>query len=470
MKSMWQKLSLVFVCLVILSATARPALAADNVVLQWNSVILQSVRNTRLGPPMVARALAIIHTAMYDAWAAYDPIAVGTQLGGSLRRPAAEHTLANKEKAVSFAAYRALVDLFPTEQALFDSLMASLGYDPSDNSTDTSTASGIGNTASAAVLATRHHDGSNQLGDLNPGAYSDYTGYRPVNTPDKLSDPNRWQPLRQPNGQAQVFLVPHWGFVDPFAMTVGSQFRPKGPALFPADRYRKQAEDVLRLSGKLTDRDKAIAEYWADGPATETPPGHWNLFAQQISRRDNHSLDDDVKLFFALGNVLLDASIAVWEAKVIFDYIRPVSAIRFLFKGQRVPAWGGPFQGTRLIDGANFQSYIGTPPFAEYVSGHSTFSSSSAEILRLFTGSDFFGGAVTIPAGSSRIEPGLTPTSEVVLSWATFTDAANEAGLSRRLGGIHFEDGDLGGRNMGRQIAALVWLKALEYFNGTAAQ
>src|SRR5262249_19319413 len=156
---------------------APPQLApGDNVLLQWNQVALQAVRNTNLGPPMVARSLAILHTCMYDAWAAYDDVAVGTRLGGTLRRPLEERSLINKEKAISYAAYRALIDLFPASQApMFDGLMMSLGYDPADASTDPANPAGVGNLAAAAVIAFRHHDGANQLGDLNPGAYSHYT-------------------------------------------------------------------------------------------------------------------------------------------------------------------------------------------------------------------------------------------------------------------------------------------------------
>lgn len=108
-----------------------------------------------------------------------------------------------------------------------------------------------------------------------------------------------------------------------------------------------------------------------------------------------------------------------------------------------------------------------TPPFAEYTSGHSTFSAASAEILKRFTGSDSLRQSVIFKPGSSEIEPGVTPQLPVTLYWDTFSDAAAEAGLSRRLGGIHFEDGDTYGRIMGRQIANLVWIKALSYINGT---
>src|SRR5829696_4542718 len=208
-------------------------------VVRWNEAALDAIRITHPGPPMVARALAIVHTCIYDAWAAYDSVAVGTRLGGALRRPAAERTLANKNEAISYAARDALVDLYPTEAARFNDLLTSLGYDPAITSSNTSTPSGIGHVAAAAVLAFRHGDGSNQLGDLHPGAYSDYTGYAPVNDPDHINDPNRWQPLRVPDGHGgsvvQTYITPHWGLATPFALGSGAQFRPEnGPARFPS--------------------------------------------------------------------------------------------------------------------------------------------------------------------------------------------------------------------------------------------
>ena len=453
----------VFVCL----SLGQPARAEGNVVLAWNDALLQAVRNTRFAPMFTARALAIVHTSMYDAWAAYDPVAVGTQFGGSLRRPDTEHTDANKQRAISFAAYRALVDLFPTQQAvLFDPLMANLGYDPLDTSTDTTTPTGVGNVAAAAVLTFRHADGSNQRGDLHPGAYSDYTGYVPENDPDNLNDPNRWQPLRNANGSVQTFLAPHWGRVTPFAVDSISGIRPAPPPMYPHGLYRRDANQVLHLSAQLDDVKKVIAEYWADGPGSETPPGHWNLFAHFVSGRDGHTLDQDVKMFFALGNALLDASVVVWECKRFYDYVRPVSAIRFLYAGTPVRAWGGPYHGTQLVMGENFQSYIPTPPFAEYVSGHSAFSAASAEILKSFTASDTLGAVATVLAGSSRIEPGAVPATDITLSWETFSAAADEAGISRRYGGIHFEHGDLQARALGREIGAAVWARAQAFFTG----
>src|SRR5581483_5010100 len=100
-------------------------------------------------------------------------------------------------------------------------------------------------------------------------------------------------------------------------------------------------------SAALTDEQKMIAEYWADGPRSELPPGHWDLFAQFVSRRDRHAarehgLDLDVKLFFALTNAIHDAGICCWDNKRAFDSVRPITALRHLFRGRQVSAWGGP--------------------------------------------------------------------------------------------------------------------------------
>lgn len=467
-----------FTAFVLLSSGA---FASDTINVTWNDQALAAVRAARMGPPMAARALAVLHTCIFDAWVAYDRNAVGTQLGGSLRRPAQERTNANKQKAISYAAYRALSDLFPQPAQLagFNAEMIALGFDPTDNSTDTRTPQGIGNVACAAVLAFRHHDGSNQLAD-EPGTpsgaapYADYTGFVPVNSWDAINDPNRWQPLRVPTATPgvftiQQFLAPQWGLVTPFALSSPLQFLDSSPALFGSKEYRKQAKQILAYSAGLTDERKVIAEYWADGPASVTPPGHWTLFGEFVSRRDHHSLDADAKMFFALGNGLLDASISSWSAKRGFDSARPITAIHALFAGKPVLAWGGPFAGTRIIDGADWQPYqaptVVTPSFPEFFSGHSVFSRTAATILTLFTGSPEFGASFTQMAGTSVVEPGITPAADVTLTWKTFQDAADQAGLSRRFGGIHFENGDLTGRQIGEKIGQLVWSKALSYFD-----
>ena len=443
----------------------------DNVVLRWDEQTLATIRAQRTGPTINARALAMVHTAMYDAWAAYDATAVGTRLGGSLRRPPAERTLAYKSMAISYAAYRVLLDLFPARAGDFTAFMGAMGYDPNETTTDPASPAGVGNKAAAALLAFRATDGSNQA-----GGYADTSGYVPVNTPDEVNDPLHWQPLRHPNGSGgtvvQKFLTPHWADVTPFALTSPNQFLPPGPTQRTLLQLDEEINDTLLQSALLTDLQKVRAEYWADGPSSETPPGHWCLFAQAVSRARGHSLDDDAKLFFALANAELDASIAAWNAKRKWDYVRPITAVRVRKKGKLVLAWAGPYKGTRLIRGETWHPYqtatFPTPPFPEYVSGHSTFSGAGARVLQRFTGSDLFGARVTIRPGSSFIEPGLTPLVSQVLVWPTFSGAAAEAGVSRRQGGIHFPDGDLHGRALGASVGQNAWQKAQTYITGTA--
>lgn len=464
---------------IAISPLAAPA--ADNVVLRWNQTTLDTIGAVRGSPTVSSRAIGIVGTAMYDAWAPYDSKALGTQLGGSLRQDSHARTLANKQKAISYAAYRVLTDLYPSETARFNALMAELGYDPADTSTNRHTPAGVGNTVAAALLAMRHNDGSNQLGDLHPGAYSDYTGYVPVNGPDTPVadlDPNHWQALRTPTSDGgtvvQTPLSPHWGLVQPFSVVSAVQLRPTQlPAMHPSDAYRIQVEELVSISANLDEHQKVIADYWADGPHSWTPPGHWQYFAQQVSRRRGHTLDQDVKLFFAMGNAVMDGGIVAWDSKFHFDYVRPVTAIHYFYNNVPITAWMGHGLGTGTILGQDWKPYQKvnevTPPFPEYISGHSIFSAASAEVLKSFTGSDEFGESVTIPAGGSGIEPGLVPSQPITLSWATFSEAADEAGVSRKYGGIHFTDGDLVSRATGRKVGAAVWAKVNSYINGTAS-
>jgi len=408
------------------AVAATPAVSADNAVLVWDEAVLHGIRATKPGPTVAARALAVAHTAMYDAWAAYDESAYPWAPHEDWRRPAAERTAAAKAEAVSYAGHRAVVDLFPSEASYYDGLLTAQGYDPADATSDLASPRGVGLAAAAGVLTLRHADGSNQLGDRTPGGarYADYTGYAPVNTPILVTDVNRWQPLSVVVGNAivtQSFTTPQWGLVTPFALSSGSVLRPaQGPPQWPDPRYEQEASEILALSAGLDDREKMLAEYFADGPNSEFPPGHWALFAQFVSRRDGHSLDDDVKVFFTLGNGLLDASIVAWDAKRHWDYVRPITAIRFLYRGQTVQGWGGPGQGTVSMPGELWRPYqvpnVVSPPFPEFFSGHSVFSATGAEILAELTGSDAFGYSVTIRAGTSAAEPGLVPASDLTFS------------------------------------------------------
>jgi hypothetical protein len=457
-----------------------PPSVNDNVVLQWDEELLQAVRALPPGPTVTARAISVVHTVIFDAWAAYDAKARGTRLGASLRRPAAERTVANKNKAISFAAYKALVDLFPARKFDFDEQMAAL-FGP-DWAADTSTPVMTGTTAAQAVLDYRHADGANQL-----NGYADTCRpacYQPVNTGDTVVDPWRWQPLRVPLGVGpqQRATTPHWSKVKGFALSSPSQFQAPGPDRQGNAFDPRHVDNLLALTSGpngsgLTDQQKVTAEYWADGPRSEFPPGHWALIAQVLSRKRGHSLDYDARMFFALGNALMDASIAAWAAKFRWDFVRPITAIRERYKGRQVTSWLGPYQGYGQVQGEQWIPYqspnVVTPPFPEYVSGHSTFSSAAAAILARFTGSDAFGAGVTVKAGSSLFEPRTdtqagTPATDILLTWPTLTAAAKNAGLSRRLGGIHFQDGDEHGYNLGQRVGTNVLARTLAYVNGTS--
>lgn len=336
-----------------------------------------------------------------------------------------------------------------------------------------------------------------------------------------VKDITRWTaenfPIDDLDAPIQNPLTPHWGQVTPFALSEGSQFRPPEAISFLLDPEAKtdlqagtitrrdgteieisreligtdinpdfinQAEELIAFSANLTDEQKIIAEFWEDPSGTPFPPGHWLEIGQFVSQRDNHTLDEDAQLFFALGNGLMDAGIATWEAKYFYDYARPVRTIRELGRlcligtekivgsGEcYIDAWGGVGQGPQNILATDFLTYQNpnsdpSPPFPEYTSGHSAFSTAGAEILKLFSGSDWYGDSIAFPLGSSRFEPGFTPESSVTLSWDTFTEAANEAGISRLYGGIHFINGDLEGRELGSKVGTAVWQRGQFFING----
>ncbi|HZA81679.1 MAG TPA: hypothetical protein VFC13_09435, partial [Actinomycetes bacterium] len=256
----------------------------DNVILKWNEELLQAVRSsTGHGPTITARALGFLHTATYDAWEAYHPTAKSTLANGVPEQrvgkdPAVDQ--ASKSKAISYAAYRVLVDLFPARTADLAAQMAELGHDPTDDSTDTATPQGVGNKAAQAVIAFRHADGSNQTLDTKGTAdpsddtvtypyrctpTETTTCYTPVNTGDTVTDPWRWQPLRVPlgSGNPQSPLAPHWGQVKPFALTSAQQFKVAGPPKTLSGYSTADIVQALADTSNLDDRKKTTAEYWA---------------------------------------------------------------------------------------------------------------------------------------------------------------------------------------------------------------
>ena len=468
----------------LLGGPAAKAAAGEDLVRQWNQVALNSITDTsipqiRRVPPVAARSLAIVHTAIYDAWAAYDPTADATN-GAS-----AAGSTDDQKLAISHAAYETLSTLFGA-RAEFGAMLAAQGSAPGDPAP----AAQIGQRAAADILTQRAGDGANFPSYADPTNWSSSAANVNKSTPTPVVvtqqqphvqpvDPNKWQPLINPDGTTQSFLVPHWAFVTPFAMTSGGSLRPAGPAVRLTGTAGGQkggnglvvleVQQALKYSAELNDQTKSTAWYWSDGPGSVTPPGHWNVIAQEVSRRRGNTLGQDAKLFFALNNALLDAGIVAWDAKRAFNSMRPITAVRWIMENAMILAWK-PNQGSRVrMPGQEWRPFLPTPPFAEYTSGHSTFSAAAAAVLRSFTGSDSFSFSATVAQGSipSSIESGV-PTNSVTLSWPSFTEMAKSAGVSRQIGGIHFKDGDDHARATGTTCGNAAYNKAKGYFKTTS--
>jgi hypothetical protein len=281
---------------------------------------------------------------------------------------------------------------------------------------------------------------------------------------------------------------------------------------------------------KLGDYARTLAEFWADGPQSETPPGHWNTIANYamdrgLARRvggagpELDPLAWDVRLYLALNGALHDAAIAAWELKRVYLGSRPITLIRYMggngpslsdddaglplepglveqvtpetaqpggrhegFEVGTVVIRGWPGQpvdpetqvsGVHWVRAVEWRTYqrdtFVTPPFPGFVSGHSSYSRSAAEVLALLTGSPYFPGGFgeyVVPAGFLQFEEG--PTTDVHLQWVTYFDAADQAGISRRWGGIHPSYDDYAGRRLGHVVGPQAWAKAQTYFDGTA--
>jgi hypothetical protein len=402
--------------LAVFSAGFLPhAGAATTVARLWDEQILAAIRIDLPNPPVHARNLFHLSVAMYDAWAAYDPVAVGYLYH---QKHTATDLAAARQQAINYAAYRLLKERYalsrnaPQTLAALDAQMVSLGCDTNYVALDPSTSAGVGNRVAATVSTYFINDGA-----LQTNGYADLPasqgGYIPTNPPlltqasgTLAVDPNRWQPLAFTNavsqnnipvGLTQKFLGSQWLAVRPFALSRDDASLPwvdpgppphlggVGDAL-----YRSQNVDVIQRSSELTPEDgvmldispgafgnntlgandgtghplnpatgqpyapnlvkrgdfaRVLAEFWADGPNSETPPGHWNVIANQVSDSTSFVkrlggtgpvLDDlewDVKLYFALNAAVHDSACTAWSLKRFYDGWRPIEAIRYM--GQR---------------------------------------------------------------------------------------------------------------------------------------
>jgi len=404
------------VCLALLGLAA-PAQA--DVVLDWNQVTLNAIRVDKTSPPKASRALAIVHTAIFDAinsgsGGAYEPFLV---------QPVEFFIPISLEAAAASAAYTALVDLFPAQKATFDAALATSLSTIANGAAKTSGIS-WGESVAEQILAVRHADGSGNIVEYEPPAGA-----------------NWWAPT--PPGFAPA-LLPGWGLVKPWAMTSGSQFRQGPPPSPRSAEYTAAFHEVERLgradSLHRSAEQTQIALFWADGAGTVTPPGHWHVIARGISQDKHLSLIENARLFALLAIAQADAAIVSWEHKYNYNTWRPVTGI------QHADTDGNP---ATLADPA-WTSLIATPPFPSYTSGHSTFSSASARVLALFFGTDQFSFSTT-----SDALPGVTR------SFTRFSDAAEEAGQSRIYGGIHWQFDNQAGLASGTALGEHVFFNVL---------
>lgn len=580
---------LLFPIVAMIMAWAQSAVGQHSVARQWDEEALNAIRVDSPRPPIHARNLFHASVAMYDAWAAYDPVARGYLFTEKIS-PTQDVETARAE-AVSYAAFRVLLQRYSasvngalTRVALTNRMLA-LGYAPSVTTTVGDSAAAVGNRVAALVLTNAWFDGANQAANYA-------SGYVPINDPlivklpgAAMVHPNRWQPLaldyaETQNGipepdKIQVAVCPHWGQCRPFALmrlSTSEVYEAKSPPpmLGTASdaQFKQEFLRVVELASYLTPDDgvtidispgamgnnslgyndgtgyplnpvtgqpyapnivkrgdfgRVLAEFWADGPSSETPPGHWNVLANYVSDTTTvkriggvgpvvGNLEWDVKLYFGLNGALHDAAVAAWNHKGVFDSVRPISAIRFmgglgqcsdtnqpLYHTNGLPlstnlvrinpvnptniqirVWPGQptdptnqYSGVAWIPATQWVPYqkntFVTPPFAGFISGHSTYSRSGAEFLTLFTGSAHFPGGMgefAAPTNYLTFEKG--PTTEIRMQWATYFDAADQAGISRLWGGIHIDSDDREGRKTGERIGRNAYAYALQYYAGMA--
>lgn len=391
----------------IQSLEDRQLLAAA-IVHSWNDVTLQAIRDVRPAPPMGSRALAMVSTAVFDAVNSID----GRYQ--SYSGVPAVSPLASVDAAVANAARDVLVSLFPARVAVFD---AALATTMATLPVGTSTTDGVnaGRAAAASILTLRATDGKDA-----PSTY----------LPSGL--PGAWTPTASAFAAA---VLPQWGSVKPWTMTIGSQFRPVAPPAITTTEY-SSAFALIRQLGSVNSTTRnadqtATAFFWAGAAGTATPPGQWNMIAQTVAVQQDLSTPEASRMYALLNMALADAAIVAWDAKYAYDYWRPITAIQ-----------NGNTDGNAGTPGdPAWQPLINTPPFPSYTSGHSTFSSAAAAVLSAFYGTD----TISFTAKSEAV--GVADRT-----FRSFTAAANEAGMSRIYGGIHFGFDNKAGLTSGRAL------------------
>ena len=385
------------------------SLPAD-VVTDWTGELLDSVRVLKPAPPAASRQMAFVTTAMFDAVNGISGEFEAYNATGAVA-PSADPVA-----AAATAAHDILAYLYPARSALF---AARLADDLAAIPDGAAKSQGIewGASVAAQAVAARAGDG-----------IADVVSYQPP------EGAGWWAPT--PPAYQEYPALPHWGSVRPWGIENGSRFRPPVPPSLRGQAYHAAFEEVYELgrvdSATRTADQTEIAFFWADGPGTATPPGHWLEIARDLAAEHQLTLGESSRLLALLGVAVADAAIIGWDAKYFFDYWRPVTGIR------SASSDGNPHTRRDL----EWTPLIPTPPFPGYVSGHSTFSGAASRILALFFGHDTLAFSTT-----SDDLPG------VVRSFPSLSAAAEEAGQSRIYGGIHWQFDNVEGLRAGRLAA-----------------
>ena len=393
---------------------ARTLMAAD-MVLEWNAAAVEATRVAKLSPPVQTRALAMVQGAVFDA--------VNGIERGFAPYLVDQHTArwASAEAAAATAAHDVLVGLLPTQQATLDTaLTSSLAKVPDGRAEDAGVA--FGKLVAHRMLAERADDGSTDVVTYVPG-----------------TDPDDWQPT--PPGFAAP-LTPQWATLQTFAINSPNQFRPGPPPAINSPEFTAAFNEVKAIgksdSTTRTAEQTEIARYWAGPSGTVQPPGHWNRIAREVGEAQGNTLAENARMLALLDISMADALIASWDAKFAYNYVRPVTAIN---NGDSDP-------NPDTAGDAAWLPLLTTPGHPSYMSAHSSISSAAATALGNFFGTD------AIPfSDTAELTPGGT---QVTRSFDGFSDAAQEAGVSRIYGGIHWSFDNQAGLQTGHSVGEFI--------------
>jgi hypothetical protein len=350
--------------------------------------------------------------------------------------------LASPTAALASAAHRVAVALYPDrdEVPVFDATLAlSLATVPDGEAK--SRGIQLGELVAQRMLDARALDGSSSIGSYQP---SGQTGRWNRTFPDFIPPE-----------------LPHWGKVKPFALTDVRSIEVQDPPPLTSAEYAAAVDEVMRLGRRDSEVRTAdqteIAVFWADGPGTATPPGNWNRIAQSVSMSRDGSLLDNARTYALLNLALADSAIAAWHVKYTQDFWRPIDAIR------RGDEDGNP---TKVQD-ATWAPLLKTPAHPSYVSGHSTFSGAAATVLTHLFGDQISFSSTTDPQSGLTQRP-LASELIVTRHFSSFWQAAEEAGVSRIYGGIHYSFDNASGLSLGRLVGESVVASMLQPIAPTA--